>query len=208
MSGLRAAQQIGNLLSQSGVPSGVALDIAQRLLTVSGYGQSRMIDGNSFDANSSTFRNQYKPPEQPDIPTLGNRAAQDGVSKDGQNGLNGYGWNGWNGQSGVNGKDGQDGKDGVVDYKRIQDMINGTLAGYFGGGGGCGCKKEFDDLKRRMQALEDRMDGLERDVKALDDKLKSYIRGLKTLRRMLDDLEKRVSKIEKRLKETVECPTE
>jgi hypothetical protein len=206
MSGLRAAQQIGNLLSQSGVPSGVALDIAQRLLTVSGYGQSRMIDGNSFDANSSTFRNQYKPPEQPDIPTLGGRASQDGVSKDGQNGLNGYGWNGWNGQNGVNGKDGKDGSDGVVDYNRIQEMINRTLGG--GGGGGCGCKRELDDLYRRMKALEDRMDGLERDVRDLNDKLNSYIRGLRTLRRMLDDLAKRVSKIERRLKETVECPTE
>ena len=115
MSSPQAAQQIANLLLQAGVPSGHALDVAQRLLAMSNSGPvpaqgSRIID--STAANNAEFFNQHRTEEQP---------ARDGVDgRAGKDGLPGYGGRGIDGKDGIPGVPGASGQ---VDYDRIRQMI-------------------------------------------------------------------------------------
>lgn len=115
MSSPQAAQQIANLLVQAGVPSGHALDVAQRLLTMANSGPVAAQGEKTIDstaANNSEFFNKYKTDEQ---------NAKDGRDgKAGKDGLPGYGGRGVDGRDGI---PGVPGRDGEVNWDNIRDMI-------------------------------------------------------------------------------------
>ena len=156
----RPAQQIGDLLSQSGVPANHSLDIAQRLLTLADSSQTaggntsaKSREITSSQAKSSSFKNQFKSKEQ---------AATDGEDgRAGKDGLPGYGGTGVDGKDGQQGDSGSAGQDGQVDLTGLSGIIYGLLPGLLdkilncqwfrkkaqaclqdgGGFGGPGCQK-------------------------------------------------------------------
>ena len=124
----RPAQQIGELLTQSGVPSNHSLDIAQRLLTLADSSQvqtdSSSREITSDQARSSSFRNRFRSKEQTAID------GEDGRNgKDGLRGYNGTGVDGKDGESGQDGETGQAGRDGEVDLTGLTGIIYGLLPG-------------------------------------------------------------------------------
>ena len=124
----RPAQQIGDLLSQSGVPANHSLDIAQRLLTLADSSQTaggntsaKSREITSSQARSSSFKNQFKSKEQ---------AATDGEDgRAGKDGLPGYGGTGVDGKDGQQGDSGSAGQDGQVDLTGLSGIIYGLLPG-------------------------------------------------------------------------------
>ena len=209
MSSVQAVQQIGTLLSQAGVPSGLSLDIAQRILTATGAGGfgarsrlSRTITGET--ANNSTFYNGFKAPEQALRPTQDEQLAKDGI--DGQRGRRGFA-----GYNGIAGLDGQDGQDGVVDYDRLQQMIDAAVARAISqiNGGGVSIGIVLADLKKLWDAVDDlkrRVGWLESDVRALKDDMAKAKNDIKAIQTTLKRHNRRITAIEDALKQTVNCP--
>ena len=201
MSGVRAAQQIGNLLTQSGIPAPMSLDIAQRLLTISSdqSSNSRLIDSSSAESVTNALRNRFKPPEQPFLDSLEDRAAKDGLP--GRNGKTGSYY--FSGLDGAAGQDGQRGQDGVVDYERISAMISQMIAQIisqmFGGiliGG----------IPFNLKKILERLDSLEERMKNLENKHDKLRREFDKLKKAFDSLKAQVDKIQRQLDEAVECP--
>jgi len=126
----RPAQQIGDLLTQSGVPANHSLDIAQRLLTLADSSQTAGGNANSnansreitaSQARSSQFRNQFRSKEQ---------TAEDGEDgRAGKDGLSGYNGTGVDGKDGEQGDSGSAGRDGQVDLTGLSGIIFGLLPG-------------------------------------------------------------------------------
>ena len=193
--GVRAIEQIGSLLSQSGVPSGISLDISQRLLTATGlggYGTSRSRAANLSDyySRGSDFYNAFKPPEQAP------RGSKGGPS-DPNGGNGGNGGNGTEGRNGttygfyIPGEDGKDGNDGRGGYN-----------GRDGAPGGIGIGvvplfpvdlKPLWDAIKELQEREDCCDKLRRRIEDLETWKKKANKRIKDLEDKLDD------------KNTVEC---
>lgn len=189
--GVRAIEQIGSLLSQSGVPSGISLDISQRLLTATGlggYGTSRSRAANLSDyySRGSDFYNAFKPPEQAPRGSKGGPSDPNGgKGTEGKNGTT-YGFY-------IPGKDGKDGEDGRGgDGGRGGDAGTGII--------GIGAIPLFPiDLKplwdaiKELQEREDCCDKLRRRIEDLETWKKKANKRIKDLEDKLDD------------KNTVEC---
>lgn len=189
MSRAMAVQQVGNLLTQSGVPSGISLDVAQRLLTAinsppdSSSNQSRLITSN--DAKKSNFYNGFKPPEQRLSPSELGRLAKDGVNgRQGRNGLIGF----------FPGEDGEDGIDGIDGGLGDTNIFNEYISQYFAGLG-------FDprDLWASIAELRRRVSKLEKDLSDLQFAVRS-------MKYTLDNHSTQLKNIWKILRDTVECP--
>jgi hypothetical protein len=156
----RPAQQIGDLLTQSGVPANHSLDIAQRLLTLADSSQTAGGNTNAesreitaSQARSSSFKNQFRSKEQTAVDGEDGRAGKDGLS--------GYNGTGVDGKDGEQGGSGSAGRDGQVDLTGLSGIIFGLLPGLLdkiltctwfrkkaqaclqdgGGFGGPGCQK-------------------------------------------------------------------
>ena len=208
MSSRQAAQQVANLLVQAGIPSGHALDVAQRLLTMGNAGPTatqgpRAVDSTS--ANNSEFFNRHKTDEA---------KARDGeAGTAGKDGLSGYGGSGIDGRDGI---PGVPGRDGEVNWDNIQAMIGAmiqeSLSGFLasllnsvlsctwftrkykdcvstqpGGGGGGGCptccsRSELHDYANK-------------DICSILFQHRNWIKRLET----------RINTIEKDLKNTTDC---
>jgi hypothetical protein len=112
-SGVRAVEQIGNLLNQAGVPPGISLDISQRLLTATGLGRTGRrgpLNLDDYFSRSADFYNAFRPPEQNPRSSASDQAIKDGIpGSAGDDGA--YYYYGF-GQEGEEGKDGKDGRDG------------------------------------------------------------------------------------------------
>jgi hypothetical protein len=196
-----AAQQIGSLLTQSGVPAGHAGDIARRLLvsnTPAGQSPaaraaSRLITSGS--PRSKSLQNTFRPPETPARSVRGS-AGKDGLTgKRGSAGQDGwFGADGQDGQDGEAGKDGAAGRDGVVDYSTLYGIVADILFRFGGGGGGGGVKVDLNPILRRLFALEVWQAEAQKKIAKIDQ-----------MERNLKALAKRVTAIEKKLKDTVEC---
>jgi hypothetical protein len=207
----QAAQQIANLLVQAGTPPGHALDVAQRLLTMSNNGPAANRGPKtvtSSQANNPQFFNRFKTDEQ---------NARDGeAGTAGKDGLPGYGGTGVDGRDGIPGAPGNPGEvnwDNIRDMiaSMIQEALSGFLANLLntvlsctwftkkfrdcidaqpGGGGGLGCPKCCNRSSLKELSGQD---------------ICSILLAWRPEIVKVKDLEKRIKAIEKDLNNTTDC---
>jgi hypothetical protein len=215
MSFQKAINEVASLLTQGGIPSNHAGDIAARLTNaIASYYDSRQSQGNNSDINSGSsgnaaFRNAFRSSEE----YPGGRPG-----KAGKDGAGAYAWavgaDGKDGETGESGQDGfgQDGQDGFG----------------FGGGGGFTIdisKVSCRDLKKKLADCGIKTGGCDCDSANCNPKccpgyggtgmlngqslcavVDAQARMLKEIRERLDKAEERLDKIEKQLEDAVECP--
>jgi len=178
----QAVQQIGTLLTQSGVPSGISLDIAQRILTATGGAgspPSRTIT--SAQAKNSSFYNDFKPPEATAKPTDEQRQGRDGIGKKGRDGI-----------LAILGKDGKDGADGGLG-DQIQQWFEENITNI-------GPSIEIvypndlgplwaaiNDLRRRMDTAETNIKNLQTEVRSLKGRVAQLFRRVRRIEAILED---------------------
>jgi hypothetical protein len=206
MSFQKAINEIASLLTQGGVPSNHAQDVAARLgYALSSYYDSRQNSGNSQEvtessSKSASFRRAFRSPEE----YPGGRDGAAGA--DGQ-----WAWavgeDGKDGEKGDTGADGSAGRDGVT-----------TVVG---GGGGL----SIDISRVPCGALESKLKscGLSTGKDGEDGKSKcppggpfpgleicsildQQAKELGKQRKKIEELEDKIKDIEKQLKDTVDCP--
>jgi hypothetical protein len=206
MSFSRAINEIASLLTQGGVPSNHAGDVAARLsYALEEYYNFRQAQGNSQEvtdssSQSSAFRRAFRSPEE--YPG----------GRDGASGADGrWAWavgkDGKDGEQGDTGDEGRAGRDGIT-----------TVIG--GGGGGL----SIDISKVPCGALESKLkscglstgkDGEDAVAKCKTGKfanleicsiLEQQAIEIGKLRKELDTLKDDVKEIEKQIKNTIDCP--
>jgi hypothetical protein len=211
----KALNEIQSLFTQTGIPSGQAQDITQRLtVALSSYFDYRAgISSGATSTNESgntdpSYLNQFRAREAGPATSQTERAGKDG--------LNGWGF-GVSGAAGATGADGQSGQQGE----------SGTSGrdGRDGSGAGIDIKKEIDDLKKQIEELGKKVDSSGGCPKCCKGKFRGQdpcaiaeqqANELNRLRRKLglpptdpnkpDPLEEQVKEIQKQLDEAVECP--
>jgi hypothetical protein len=218
----QAAQQIGSLLTQAGIPAGHAADISQRLIsTFQSDSLNRSADSSRLisaeQARLRGMQNSFRPPETP-YRSYGDRASKDGLKgangKGGAAGEDGMsGFNGIAGAAGTNGTNGTNGADGQVDYDIVREMVNRIVIELLGGGGGGkDYQKQIDALQKQIDALRKQLGGQGKcgpgkfpgqdPCKVLEQQATE----IGKLRKDFKDLDKRVKEIEKKLEDTIDCP--
>jgi hypothetical protein len=196
MSFQKAVNEIASLLTQGGIPSNHAGDIAARLTNaITSHYDSRQSSGGSREVTSSSsrsaaFRNAFRSSEEYPGGTPG-AAGADGQGAyawaTGQDGKDGTGQDGTSGQDGASGRDGASGVGVGIDIGAIKKLIEDALKGKDGKDATAKCKTgKFSGLEicsiLDQQAIE-----------------------IGKLRRELDTFKDAVKAIEKQLKDTVEC---
>ena len=198
MSFQKAVNEIASLLTQGGIPSNHAGDIAARLgYALESYYDSRQNAGNSQEVNSNSsksasFRRAFRSPEEYPGGKEG-AAGADGqwAWAVGQDGKDGTGEDGTNGQDGVSGRDGAPGGGGGlgIDIGALKKLIEDALKG-----------KDGKDAKLECPGGGSFPKG---DICSI---LKQQAIEIGKLRRELDTLKDAVKAIEKQLKDAVNCP--
>jgi hypothetical protein len=199
MSWQRGINEIASLLTQGGVPSNHAAEIAARLsYSIQDFYDSRQAQGNSQELNSSSprtaaYRSAFRSPES--YP----KGQPGAAGKDGQ-----YAW-----ASGADGKDGQQGDAG-------QDGTGQDGAsGLDGAAGAAGAGINLAALRKLLEELKGK-DGKDAKLECpgggafpkgdICSILKQQAIEIGKQRRELNDLKSRVEALEKKLKDTVACP--
>jgi hypothetical protein len=219
--GQQAAQQIAAILCQNaGLPSGMAAEVAQRLIskssgsgTASRTSKERLVTQDNITTN---FRNKFRPSEQRPFPS---QSATDG--KDGTDGAGGAaGSDGAAGAAGAAGAPGAPGGLSVDDILRIIreyfDNPNrpggeGPFPGPGGGGGGGGIDPW---IQGTLRGLLGRIEALERKVqqggkcggqdvcsqlKAMQTRQQQIQGELDKMNKTLKDLKKKIAPLEERI---------